>query len=52
MERINELFPRYDDNGKRLIKAAFDIASDALKNHTRSNGGSAGHIIGRSHLLR
>ena len=38
MERINELFPRYDDNGKRLIKAAFDIASDALKNHTRSNG--------------
>ena len=38
MERINELFPRYDDNGKSLIKAAFDIASDALKNHTRSNG--------------
>ena len=38
MERIKELFPRYDDNGKRLIKAAFDIASDALKNHTRSNG--------------
>ena len=38
MERINELFPRYDDNGKSLIKAAFDIASDALKDHTRSNG--------------
>ena len=38
MERINELFPRYDDNGKSLIKSAFDIASDALKNHTRSNG--------------
>ena len=38
MERIKELFPRYDDIGKRLIKAAFDIASDALKNHTRSNG--------------
>ena len=38
MERINELFPRYDENGKALIKAAYDIASDALKDHTRSNG--------------
>ena len=38
MERINELFPRYDDNGKLLIKAAYDIAADALKEHKRSNG--------------
>ena len=37
MERINELFPRYDDNGKLLIKAAYDIAADALKEHKRSN---------------
>ena len=38
MERINELFPRYDDAGKTLIKLAYDIAEDALKDHKRSNG--------------
>ena len=38
MERINELFPRYDENGRKLIKAAYDIAADALKERTRSNG--------------
>ena len=38
MERINELFPRYDENGRRLIKAAYDIAAEALKNNTRGNG--------------
>ncbi len=38
MERINGLFPRYDDNGKALVKAAYDIAAEALKEHKRSNG--------------
>lgn len=38
MERINGLFPRYDDNGKLLIKKAYDIAEEALKEHKRSNG--------------
>ena len=38
MERINELFPRYDEGGRVLIKAAYDIAADALKDHKRSNG--------------
>lgn len=38
MERINELFPRYDDAGKTLIKLAYDIAEDALKDQKRSNG--------------
>ena len=38
MERINELFPRYDEAGKQLIKAAYDIAEEALKDHKRSNG--------------
>ena len=38
MELINGLFPRYDDNGKALIKAAYDIAAEALKEHKRSNG--------------
>ena len=38
MERINELFPRYDEAGKLLIKSAYDIAEEALKDHTRSNG--------------
>ena len=35
---INGLFPRYDDDGKALIKAAYDIAAEALKEHKRSNG--------------
>ena len=38
MELINGLFPRYDDNGKALIKAAYDIAAEALKEQKRSNG--------------
>ena len=38
MELINGLFPRYDDNGKALIKAAYDIAEEALKEQKRSNG--------------
>ena len=38
MELINKLFPRYDENGRKLIKAAYDIAADALKEQKRSNG--------------
>ena len=38
MELINRLFPRYDENGKKLIKAAYDIAAEALKEQKRSNG--------------
>lgn len=38
MERIEELFPRFDAAGKNLLKAAYDIAAEALKEHTRSNG--------------
>ena len=37
MERIEELFPRYDENGRRLVKAAYDIASEVLKEYKRSN---------------
>ena len=38
MELINGLFPRYDEDGKALIKAAYDIAAEALKEQKRSNG--------------
>ena len=38
MERIEKLFPRYDQNGKELIYRAFLIAEKALKDQTRSNG--------------
>ena len=38
MELINELFPRYDEKGRHLIKAAYSIAAEALKDHKRSNG--------------
>ena len=38
MELINELFPRYDEAGRILIKQAYDIAEEALKEHKRSNG--------------
>ena len=38
MEWLNELFPRFDDTGKLLIKQAYDIAYEALKDHRRSNG--------------
>ncbi|MBQ8421237.1 MAG: bifunctional (p)ppGpp synthetase/guanosine-3',5'-bis(diphosphate) 3'-pyrophosphohydrolase [Bacteroidales bacterium] len=38
MERIDELFPRFDAAGKELVKAAYDIAAEALKDQTRSNG--------------
>jgi len=38
MERIETLFPRYDENGKNLIYQAFRIAEEELKEFKRSNG--------------
>ena len=38
MERIERLFPRYDDAGKEVILKAYNIAAEALKEHRRSNG--------------
>ena len=38
MERIERLFPRYDETGKAMIYKAFRIAEEALKEQTRSNG--------------
>ena len=38
MDRVYELYPRYDENGHQMIRSAYGIASEALKDHTRSNG--------------
>ena len=38
MDRIDELFPRFDENGRNLVRSAYAIAAEALKTHTRSNG--------------
>ena len=38
MDRIYELYPRYDENGHQMIRSAYGIASVALKDHKRSNG--------------
>ena len=38
MDRTAELFPRFDENGRNMIRSAYDIAAEALKTHTRSNG--------------
>ena len=38
MERIDELFPRYDKEGRDLIRKAYSIADEALKDRTRGNG--------------
>lgn len=38
MEKIETLFPRYDSTGKEMIKKAYDIAAEALKEMKRSNG--------------
>ena len=38
MERIERLFPRYDESGKAMIYKAFLIAEEALKEQSRSNG--------------
>ena len=38
MERIDELFPRYDEPGKSLISKAYNIAAEALAGLKRGNG--------------
>ena len=38
MDRIDDLFPRYDEAGRAMIKKAYNIADEALKEHKRSNG--------------
>ena len=38
MDRISELFPAYSDGDKALVRAAYDIASDALSDLTRGDG--------------
>ena len=38
MELIDKLFPRFDADGLDLIGRAYRIASEALKEHNRSNG--------------
>ena len=38
MDQIDVLFPRYDQAGRELVRAAYLIAEEALKDHTRSNG--------------
>ena len=38
MDRIDELFPNYDESGRNLIRAAYGIAEKALEGRTRGNG--------------
>ena len=38
MDRIDELFPRYDEAGKSLIRKAYNIADETLKDLKRGNG--------------
>ncbi len=38
MDQIDVLFPRYDQAGREFVRAAYLIAEEALKDHTRSNG--------------
>ena len=38
MDRIDRLFPRYDETGKQMIATAYGIAAEALKDHKRGNG--------------
>ena len=38
MERIDELFPRYDEAGRSMISKAYAISEQALKDMTRGNG--------------
>ena len=38
MERIDELFPRYDETGRSLISKAYAIAAQALEGLERGNG--------------
>ena len=38
MEHIDRLFPRYDQQGRKLIETAYTIAAEALEGLTRGNG--------------
>lgn len=38
MDRFDELYPRFDEGGKDMIRSAYAIAAEALKEHKRSNG--------------
>ncbi len=38
MDRIDEFFPRYDDEGKALVRRAYSIAAEGLEGRTRGNG--------------
>ncbi len=38
MDRIDELFPCFDEKGRELVRAAYRIAEVALDGHTRGNG--------------
>ena len=38
MDIIDELFPSFDENGKKLVREAYKIAETALDGHTRGNG--------------
>ena len=38
MDRIDEFFPRYDDEGKALVRRAHAIAVERLEGRTRGNG--------------
>ena len=38
MDRFDELYPRFDEGGKEMIRSAYAIAAEVLKEHKRSNG--------------
>ena len=38
MDRFDELYPRFDENGISMIRSAYAIAAEALKEQKRSNG--------------
>ena len=38
MDRFDEHYPRYDESGRQMIRSAYSIAAEALKERTRSNG--------------
>ena len=38
MDRFDELYPRFDENGISMIRSAYAIASEALMEQKRSNG--------------
>ena len=38
MDRFDELYPRFDESGRNMIRTAYNIAAEALKEHKRSNG--------------